>query len=316
MYVVTRKKAAPKALSVQATPLVELQVPALAPSEIVEATASGYITDYISGLSVRATPEETEAVQIFARRLVEDFGYPKAMITTRPQYRVRRRPSEEKKSYPVDIAVFTKERKSEPDLLIVVECKAESVKDGRKQLEIYLTMSDAKVGVWFNGKEHLYLRKDYLEGGRIVFQQLPNLPRFGQRVEDIGLNTRRDLRATKDLKSVLKDIRNYLAGNAKGITKDERLAEQIINLLFCKIFDEARKGPDELMDFRAGVGESSKAVCSRILDLFADVKRRFSDVFDGSDAIELDPESIAYAVGELQPYCIMEADRDAIGDAF
>jgi type I restriction enzyme M protein len=113
-----------------------------------------------------------------------------------------------------------------------VECKAESVREGRKQLELYLTMSDAQVGVWFNGKEHLYLRKDYLKGGRIAFQQLPNLPRFGQRVEDIGLHVRKDLKPTKDLKSVLKDIRNYLAGNAKGITKDERLAEQIINVLF------------------------------------------------------------------------------------
>jgi len=46
---------------------------------------SGYIRDYISGLPVKATPEETEAVQVFARRLVEDFGYPKTHIITRPQ---------------------------------------------------------------------------------------------------------------------------------------------------------------------------------------------------------------------------------------
>jgi type I restriction enzyme M protein len=277
---------------------------------------SGQLVDFISGLTVRATPEELEAVQVFARRLVEDFGYPKTNITTRPQFRVRRRPSDEAKSYPVDIAVFSKPRKQEQDLWIVVECKAENVKEGRKQLEIYLTMSDAKIGVWFNGKEHLYLRKDYLQGGQIAFQSLPTLPRFGQRVEDIGLYARKDLKPTKELKSVLKDIRNYLAGNAKGITKDERLAEQIINILFCKVFDESRKGPDELMDFRAGLGEDPKVVCERILDLFASVKRRYSDVFDNSDAIELDADSISYVVGELQPYCVVEAERDAVGDAF
>jgi hypothetical protein len=66
---------------------------------------AGYIHDYISGLPVRAGAEEVQAVQVFAKRLVEDFGYPKSHIITRPQYRVRRRPSEEKKSYPVDIAV-------------------------------------------------------------------------------------------------------------------------------------------------------------------------------------------------------------------
>lgn len=46
------------------------------------------------------------------------------------------------------------------------------------------------------------------------------------------------------------------------------------------------------------------------------MKRRYSDVFDNSDALELDAESITYVVGELQPYCIVEAERDAIGDAF
>lgn len=281
-----------------------------------ETISSGYIIDYISGQQIRATPEEIEAVQVFAKRLVEDFGYPKRHLVTRPQYRVRRRPSEKVKSYPVDIAVFNSKARAEADLMMVVECKADGIKEGRKQLEIYLSMSEAEIGVWFNGREHLYLKKDYLKGGKIAFQQLPNLPRYGQRIEDIGLHARKDLKPTKDLKSVLKDIRNHLAGNAKGITKDERLAEQIINILFCKVFDESRKGPDELMDFRAGVGEDPKSVCARILDLFADVKRRYSDVFDNSDAIELDADSISYVVGELQPYCVMEAERDAIGDAF
>jgi type I restriction enzyme M protein len=281
-----------------------------------ESLPTGFIRDFISGVQVKATPEELEAVQVFSRRLVDDFGYPKICIITRPQYRVRRRPSEERKSYPVDIAVFSSGNRTDANLLIVVECKAESKKEGRKQLEIYLTMSDAKIGVWFNGKEHLYLRKDYVEGGQIIFQPLPNLPRFGQRVEDIGLYLRKDLKPSKDLKSILKDIRNYLAGNARGITKDERLAEQIINLMFCKVFDEAQKGPDELVEFRAGVGEDTHIICDRILDLFSRVKRRFADVFDNTDAIDLDDESLAYVVGELQPYSLVEADRDAIGDAF
>lgn len=280
------------------------------------AAAAGSLVDFISGRTVRATPEEVEAVQVFARRLVEDFNYPRSHITTRPQYRVRRRPSDEAKSYPVDIAIFSKPQKHDSELLMVVECKSKDVKAGQKQLEIYLSMSEAQVGVWFNGKEHLYLRKDYVKGGKIVFRPIPSIPRFGQRVEDIGLFARKDLKPTKELKSVLRDIRHYLAGNAKGITKDERLAEQIINILFCKVFDETRKGPEELMDFRAGDGESPKAIRSRILDLFADVKRRFSDVFDKADAIELDDLSIAYVVGELQPYCVVEAERDAIGDAF
>ncbi len=65
----------------------------------------GYLEDYISGQQVPATPEEIEAVQVFARQLVEDYGYSKDQIQTRPQWRVKSRPSD-LKGYPVDIVVF------------------------------------------------------------------------------------------------------------------------------------------------------------------------------------------------------------------
>jgi type I restriction enzyme M protein len=39
-------------------------------------------------------------------------------------------------------------------------------------------------------------------------------------------------------------------------------------------------------------------------------------VFDRTETIELDEKSLAYVVGELQPYCITESERDAVGDAF
>ena len=73
----------------------------------------GYIVDYISGLQVRETPEEIEAVQPFSKILVDDYGYPKSHIHTRPQYRVKIRPSDTKKEYPVDIAVFSSETHDE-----------------------------------------------------------------------------------------------------------------------------------------------------------------------------------------------------------
>ena len=72
-------------------------IPARAPDETSsDEVPTGHLVDYISGYIVKATPEEVEAVQIFARRLVDDFGYPKEVITTRPQFRVRPRPSVER----------------------------------------------------------------------------------------------------------------------------------------------------------------------------------------------------------------------------
>ena len=92
---------------------------------------ASFISDYVSGTPVRATPKEAQAVQIFARRLVENYGYRKDQIQTRPQYRVCIRPSDEDKSYPVDIAVFRSCSKSEHELFMVAECKKKERKDGR-----------------------------------------------------------------------------------------------------------------------------------------------------------------------------------------
>jgi type I restriction enzyme M protein len=281
-----------------------------------EGPPDGYTFDFVSGLSVRETPEEKDAVQVFAHRLVEDFGYPKAHIQTRPQFHVRRHPSDERRSYPVDIAVFAGETRKEDELRLVVECKRKNRREGRRQLELYLSMSTAEVGAWFNGEDHLYLHKRYVGDGSIVFDPLPALPRYGQRIEDIGRFRRGDLVISKALRPIFRDIRNHLAGSLVGINRDEIIAQQIINVLFCKIFDEMDKGPDEYVDFRAGFGESPETVHQRLMDLFTAVKTRYSDVFSKTDTIEIDPSSLAYVVGELQNVSITEANRDAVGDAF
>jgi type I restriction enzyme M protein len=277
----------------------------------------GYIRDYISGKPVKATPEETEAVQVFARRLVEDYGYSKSQIQTRPQFRVRKRPSDESKSYPVDIAVFKGRKKTEEQLYIVVECKKKNRRDGIDQLKLYLDMSPAELGVWFNGEEHVYLRKIHHKDGSRTYDDLPNIPRKGQRIEDIGLFKRENLTKPSNLKAVFKDIRNHLAGMTTGITRDEALAQEIINILFCKILDEQETEPQETVTCRAGIGEKPETIRKRILEIFERVKTHvYDDVFADKDTISLDAKSLRYVVGELQNYCVMDADRDAIGDAF
>jgi type I restriction enzyme M protein len=278
---------------------------------------SGYITDYISNMAVKGTPEELEAVQVFSQRLVEDYDYKKTFIQTRPQFRVRKHPSDEEKSYPVDIAVFRSEKKIEDELFMIVECKKKNRKDGVAQLKLYMDMSPAEVGVWFNGDEHEYLRKIYHKDGSRTYTILPNIPRHGQRIEDIGLFSRKDLKKPSNLKAVFRDIRNHLAGMTTGITRDEALAQEIINILFCKILDEQETDQNKTVTFRAGVGEAPKDVQDRILILFERVKTAtYEDVFNENDTISLDAESLCYVVGELQNYCIMDADRDAIGDSF
>ena len=113
----------------------------------------GYIYDYISGIEVKATPEELNAVQVFSKILVEDYKYPKENIQTRPQFRVKARPSDLKKEYPVDIAVFNSSNISDDEIYLIVECKKPNRKDGRrlfKYLQPIITQYfiDNKSEIW------------------------------------------------------------------------------------------------------------------------------------------------------------------------
>ena len=275
----------------------------------------GYIIDYISGKHVKDTPEERQAVQVFSEILVKDYDYPKDVIQTRPQWRVKARPSDKKKEYPVDIAVFSKAEKNEENIYIIVECKKKNRKDGRGQLEDYLRFSKARLGVWFNGEHRLFLVK-HEKHGKVIFKEIPNIPQYGQRLEDVGYFQRKDLKPATNLKVLFRTIRNYLAANAVGITRDEVFAQQLINLIFCKIYDERFTKSTDMITFRAGIDEDPLDVQERIVSLFEKVKKQYNDVIEVADSIELDSNSLTYIVGELQNYCLIESERDAVAEAF
>lgn len=273
------------------------------------------IKDYISGQEINAGPEEIEAVQIFSRQLVEDYGYPKANIQTRPQFCVKARPSDTRKEYPVDISVFSSEKHTDDNIQIIVECKKKNRKDGKTQLQDYLTLSKAQIGVWFNGEERLFIRK-IVENGGVKFAEIPNIPKYKERLEDIGKFRRQDLKPTENLRATFKAIRNYLAANAIGATDDSVLAQQLINIIFCKIYDEKYSDPDDIVSFHAGIGEDPEVVKARIDKIFKNVKNRYKDVISDPEAITIDAKSVTYIVGELQNYCLLDTRRDVVADAF
>lgn len=274
----------------------------------------GYIIDYISGEQVKIIPEEIEAVQVFSKQLVEDYGYSKEQIQTRPQYRVKANPSDTAKSYPIDIIVFSENKKIDTNEYIIVECKKKTRNDGITQLQDYLKFSNAYIGVWFNGNERIFLKKIESKG-KVHFEEIPNIPNKGQLLEDIGKFKRKDLKPTHNLKVIFNSIRNHLAGNATGTGRDEKIAQQLINLIFCKIYDERFTKKDENVSFRVGI-EEEKIVKKRILEIFEKVKTKYSEVIEVAARIELDAESIKYVVGELQNFCLIDSERDIVADAF
>jgi len=290
----------------------------VADGSLPEVIEPGYIIDFVSGRAVKAGPEEIHATQVISKRLVEELGYEKAQIQTHPQFRVKESPSGAER-WPVDVCVFRDaNHRAYEDAYILVECKRPSRRDGERQLMLYLQNSFATLGVWFNGKEHLYLRKLVLSSGEVRFIELYSLPRFGESVSDLGKLRKKDLKRPANLKATFNDLRNHLAGMATGTTQDIDFAKQLMNILFCKIWDEQDKAPDEFVDFHADYEEAPDSVKRRINAIFeTKVKAdRFSGVFDEEDRLTLDAKSVAYIVGEIQVYSLTSADRDALSDAF
>ena len=119
-----------------------------------------------------------------------------------------------------------------------------------------------------------------------------------------------------NLKLVFQHILNTLYTNA-NIRKKEKLGNEMIRLLFCKMQDE-RCSAEGKQRFRIGVGEDKTAVAQRVRGLFEDVKRDLEaeGVFDIDEQIALDDNAIAYVVSELQHHSLLGADQDVAGDAF
>lgn len=271
------------------------------------------IIDYISGIEVPAGPEETQATQPFSRRLVEDYGYPKSEIQTRPQLKVKASPSDPG-SYPVDIAVFENKGKANQKLKIIVECKQKTRKDGLDQLKIYLKFSEANIGIWFNGEESLFIRK-IEQSGNITFEEIPEIPKYKESIEEIGKYRRKDLKPTHNLKEIFKELRGNIVANGNAV-RDEDIAENMINLVLCKIYDERFTAPDDLCTFRAEISESDTDIKERMTNLFCSVKSKYSDVLKPDDEITFDGKTLRIIISKIQNFCIRETERDVVSDAF
>jgi type I restriction enzyme M protein len=127
---------------------------------------------------------------------------------------------------------------------------------------------------------------------------------------------KKDLLPINNLKIIFRDVRDYFAGNVTGITRDEKIAQNIMRLLFCKIYDEKSKKPNDLIDFANRPNEDANQFSKRINNLFKSVKTKYSDIFEQDEEIEILPTDLSYIVSKLEDYYLLDANRDIIADAF
>ena len=157
--------------------------PQLAPSAVI--VQQGKVLDFIDGQTQREETPEEYVRQEIAKSLVREYHYPKRDIAVESVLRVGSRKPR------ADLVVFAADADhAQENSYIVVECKAQNVKasdrkEGIGQLHSYLaTCPNAVYGMWTNGLERYCYRK-VVKDGSITYEEIPDLPSYGQSDEDV-----------------------------------------------------------------------------------------------------------------------------------
>ena len=126
-----------------------------------------------------------------------------------------------------------------------------------------------------------------------------------------------DLVPPHTLIQLFKDIRNLLAGRARGVTLDQTLVSQLIDIIACKVYDEVNTPLGKALEFQRFSNESEKDLYKRICSLFAKVRKDadLANLFSNEE-LSIEPNLLSIIVEKLQPFELSNAKRDAIGEAF
>jgi len=113
----------------------------------------------------------------------------------------------------------------------------------------------------------------------------------------------------KSMKQVFRDIRNYLAGQFVGATRDEALLDELLKCLFYKLYVETLNF--ESKSVNSNIDQQAK----HVRDTFKKIKMDFPDIYDNKSEILLDPPSINFVLHECS-FSLLNSKDDPIGDAF
>ena len=261
------------------------------------------------------TPEENVRQRV-ARSLVDHYGYGREDIAV--EFTVpmgTRRPR-------ADLAIFPPNTEHRAEKAIVlVECKRESIKpadedDGVDQLKSYMAAcQNCRFGMWVGSELQVWERTADSQG---VFTNeiATDIPRFGS---DAPIPPRfSDLVPAEDeLVSVFRRCHNYIYGN-QGLQKEPAFNE-FLKIIFCKVQDE--EDIDIQTRFFIGNEERRSAIGQKHLrnsveELFTNVRERYPYIFGEDTVLEIENPALAYIVGELQKFSLIQTRADVKGLAY
>lgn len=239
------------------------------------------------------------------------------------------------KKQKLELVVFEQGKPHEQDYISrICIVQDDKVKDTDKTKGLAATLENAmgaiescEFGLWANGSSYHFIQKEEdAMGFDSEFTELSDFPGEGETLEDLDRADRSSSRkpANDSLIKVFKRSHDYIYGN-EGRKKDAFW--QLLYLIFCKLYDEKRKfiPSDESYRRKFWVGvkekntaEGCKKVADRIKSLFKELKedKIFSEVFSGSEEIELRDKGIAFIASDLAKYSFLDASIDVKGTAY
>lgn len=299
---------------------------------------------------IQLKPEEVTR-QLYAARLIRQYGYPKARLAFEYEVSFGR---EKKKA---DIVIFDKDRLDTP--YIVVELKKPKLKDGKSQLRSYCNATGAPIGIWSNGEQiSHYHRKD-----PNYFEDITDIPNANQSLQDILSErfTLKDLilrdkisNERKSLKDIILEMEDEVLANA-GVD----VFEEVFKLIFTKLYDEFQSQKDKgvlnyflnqtpkkagrknapdprgeqdydalkaaigniddskfrAMEFRNS-GQTDSELKVKIQNLFNQAKSKWTGVFPDGATFELSDSHLAVCVSSLQDVKLFNSNLLVVDEAF
>lgn len=279
--------------------------------QLFEKRGHPYLKCLVSDRDRRAHPEEIVR-QLYIKKLMDDYGYPKERIQVEKPVFFGSGMSKKR----ADIVVM---QADDPGAAyIIVEVKKPKRQDGMEQLRSYCNAEGSPIAVWTNGSEVAVLHR--VEPN--LFRALSDIPNAHQSLEAITAErvtlaelTERDKLVTErlSLKNVILDLENLVLANA-GVDA----FEEVFKLIYAKLYDEwqVARPSNPYLQFRVLDDPDEQAFYNRINNLFNRAKNQWPGVFLPGERIDLTPGHLATCVSFLQDVKLFNSNLQVIDEAF